>query len=52
MKRPGLLPQIGSGVTLGLLVALDAITVALPILFIRFIVAVAVDGVTWKHLEK
>lgn len=48
MKRPGLLPSVCPPIGLALLVATGLITVALPILFVRLIVLVAVDGITWK----
>lgn len=47
MKR-GLLPQTCSGLGFALLMAFGMLAIALPILFIRFVVAIAVDGITWK----
>lgn len=48
MRRPGLLPQICPPIGLALLVATGLLTAALPILFVRLVVLVAVDGITWK----
>lgn len=47
MKR-GLLPQICPPLGLALLVATGLLAVVLPILFIRLIVLVAVDGISLK----
>lgn len=47
MKR-GLLRTVCPPIGLALLVAFGLIVVALPVLFVRLIVAIAVDGITWK----
>lgn len=46
--RRGLLPQTCSGLGLALLLAFGVMAIAIPVLLIRLIVAVAVDGITWK----
>lgn len=47
MKR-GLLRQVCPPIGLALLMAFGLIVVAIPVLFVRLIVAVAVDGIKLK----